>query len=150
MNREEAFKRSEEALDALAQALERGQSEALVSYLAVLSRFLRYSFGNCMLIALQRPDATHVAGFHRWKELGRYVKKGAHGIAILSPLVFRSKTNEDDKDVEPDDAKRTRAIRGFRVVWVFDIADTEGKELPSLHSVTDERAQDNRWRRGGL
>ena len=80
MNREEAMKKSDDALKELAESLKQGKSDALLRYLTMLSRFHRYSFGNCMLIALQKPDASLVAGFHRWKELHRWVKKDEKGI----------------------------------------------------------------------
>jgi hypothetical protein len=69
MNRDEALKCSKEALVQFAQALEQGKSDTLVKYLETLSRFHQYSFGNTLLIAIQRPDATHVAGYQRWKQL---------------------------------------------------------------------------------
>ena len=89
MNREEALKKSDDALKELADALKQGKSDTLLKYLDTLSRFHRYSFGNCILIALQRPDASMVAGFHRWKQMGRWVKKDEKGIAILAPMVSR-------------------------------------------------------------
>ncbi len=76
MNREDALKMSDNALQDLAQALKEGKSDKLVEYLGMLSRFHQYSFGNCIMIYMQRPDATFVAGFGRWKELNRFVKKG--------------------------------------------------------------------------
>ena len=71
----------------LMDALERGQSEALKLYLAMMSRFHRYSWGNILLIYSQRPDASHVAGFHAWLKLRRFVRKGEKGIVILAPMV---------------------------------------------------------------
>lgn len=136
MNREEALKQSDEALTELAQALQQGKSETLMKYLDTMSRFHRYSFGNCMLIALQNPDATLVAGFGRWKELGRWVKKGEKGIAILAPLVSRKKSERDNGE-EPE--KRISPIlRGFRVVHVFDVTQTEGKELEEFAQLDGE------------
>jgi hypothetical protein len=79
MNREEATKLSEQTISQLAESLEQGKSDAMVNYLAMLAKFHDYSFRNCLLIAIQRPDATHVAGFNRWKDLGRFVKKGEKG-----------------------------------------------------------------------
>jgi antirestriction protein ArdC len=136
MNREEAMKRSDDALAELALALSQGKSEALVRYLDTVSAFHHYSFRNCMLIAMQKPDATLVAGFRRWKELGRWVKKDEHGIAILAPLVYRRKKDdagdadrEATQDADPD---KVRALRGFKAVRVFDVSQTDGKELPKL------------------
>ncbi len=138
MNRKDVLKQSEQALNELAEALAQGRSETLVRYLDMLSRFHHYSFGNCMLIALQRPDATHVAGFYRWKQLGRYVKRGEKGIFILAPIVRRApanqkgQTNEGETD---DDDKETRRLRGFRAVHVFEVTQTEGAELPEFSRV---------------
>ncbi len=138
MNREDILKQSEQALSELADALAQGRSDTLVRYLDTLSRFHHYSFGNCMLIAVQRPDATHVAGFYRWKQLGRYVKRGEKGIFILAPIVRRTKanhkgqTNEGETD---DDDKEPRRLRGFRAVHVFDVTQTEGAELPEFSRV---------------
>jgi N-terminal domain of anti-restriction factor ArdC len=81
-----------------------------------------------MLIASQRPDATHVAGFHTWKQLGRFVKKGAKGIMILAPIA-RKKNDEEVSDEE-----QTRVTLGFRAVYVFDQADTDGQPLAELAS----------------
>src|SRR3984893_964692 len=84
-------KMAEEALNKLSAELEAGKSEALRSYLASMGRFHRYSWGNVLLIASQRPDATHVAGFHTWHDLGRSVKKGEKGIMILATVVVKQK-----------------------------------------------------------
>ncbi len=97
-----------------------------LAYLAVAAKFTRYSANNTFLIMMQRPDATRVAGFHTWKSLGRSVKKGSKGIAILCPWVRRT-TIEDTDNGETS----TRAwVAGFRVGYVFDVADTEGEDLP--------------------
>src|SRR5438552_17220739 len=75
--------------------------------LAFAARFHSYSFGNALLIACQRPDATLVAGYAKWHELGRQVRRGEHGIAILAPIVVRRDAENDD---EPG-----RAVRSFKV-----------------------------------
>ena len=98
--------------------------------LKVASKFHRYSFNNHLMIFLQRPEATVVAGFNRWKSLGRFVKKGEKGIAIFAPCRYRTKVETDDGD-----EKSLQQIRGFRVVHVFDISQTEGDELPDLDAV---------------
>jgi len=133
MNREEALKQSDEALAQLVHALEQGQSEALVRYLDTMSTFHRYSFRNCLLITIQKPDATLVAGFQKWKELGRWVKKGEKGIAILAPLVYRKQKQEDEAPPqESEDSSKVRVLRGFKAVHVFDVSQTEGQELPEF------------------
>lgn len=139
MNRDEALKQSDDALRELAEALKQGKSEALVRYLDTLSKFHRYSFGNCLLICLQRPEATLVAGFHRWKQLGRWVKKGEVGIAILAPLVRRKRSDDEAQDErEVPEERERRVLKGFRAVHVFDVSQTEGKELPELGGIAGD------------
>ena len=136
MNRDEALKRSDDALKELAEALRQGKSDKLVEYLGMMSRFHQYSFGNCILIACQKPDATHVAGFGRWKDLGRFVKKGEKGIAILAPLDGKRSKGEEaqgqPEQSEATQAKPGKVLYGFRVVHVFDVTQTEGQELPEF------------------
>lgn len=138
MNRDEALKMSDDALLELAQALKQGRSEKLLEYLEMLSKFHQYSFGNCILIYLQKPDAKLVAGFGRWKELCRFVKKGEKGISILAPLIGKRKKNTDPFSAEPtvkDDPsskQEPKMLFGFRVVYVFDVSQTEGQELPEF------------------
>jgi hypothetical protein len=83
MNNNKAKHLIENALTSLTESLEAGQSDELKKYLQNMSRFHQYSLRNVMLIALQKPDATHVAGFHTWKKLGRFVKK-AQTASLLS------------------------------------------------------------------
>jgi hypothetical protein len=140
MNRDDALKKSDEALQELAEALKQGKSESLIRYLDMLSSFHQYSFGNCMLIALQKPDATLVAGFGRWKELNRFVRKGEHGISILAPLVGKKKDAESpEPQVKSSNESPTepspKVLYGFRVVYVFDVSQTEGQELPEFASL---------------
>ena len=96
----------------------------------VVSNFHRYSFNNHLMIFLQRPDATLVAGFHKWKSMGRFVKKGEKGIAIFAPCKYRTKIEDDDGE-----EKTLQEIRGFRVVYVFDISQTVGEEIADLDAV---------------
>ncbi len=98
--------------------------------LAVASRFHRYSARNIFLIQAQRPDATRVAGFHRWRSLGRHVRRGESGIAILAPCVHRGRPLEEP---DGDDAAPAPAVvRGFRVVYVFDESQTDGAPLAEV------------------
>ena len=85
MNSENIKKITNQAIEQLITALNEGRSETLTQYLAAIGRFHRYSLRNVMLIASQKPTATHVAGFHAWHKLGRFVKKGEKGILILAP-----------------------------------------------------------------
>jgi antirestriction protein ArdC len=79
-----------------------------------------------MLIALQKPNASHVAGFRTWNQLGRYVKKGEKGIVILAPMLRR----KEEQNEEPTES--ASAVTGFRAAYVFDITQTGGKELPAI------------------
>src|ERR1700685_263619 len=91
-------KMAEEALDRLSAELEAGRSDTLKRYMAKMSRFRHYSWGNVLLIASQRPTATQVAGFHMWHELGRSVKKGEKGIMIFAPVVVKQEPSQrEDK-----------------------------------------------------
>jgi hypothetical protein len=129
MTIDQAKKLSEDAISRLLDALERGQSDALKTYLQVMSRFYRYSWGNVLLIYSQRADATHVAGFHAWLKMRRYVRKGEKGIAILAPMVGR-KTADD----ELTEDQQTRLF-GFRAAHVFDVSQTDGEPLPEFAMV---------------
>ena len=88
--------------------------------------------------ALQKPDATNVAGLRTWNSLGRFVRRGEKGIFILAPIVG-NKRNKDENAEQHTDAKDTqRTLYGFRGVYVFDITQTEGKELPTLTEVNGD------------
>ncbi len=132
MTSDQAKTLSDNALQQLMQALESGRSDALKSYLQVMSRFHRYSWGNCLLIYSQRPGATRVAGFHAWRKLGRHVRKGEMGIVILAPMVGRKKV---DDELAEDDQTR---LYGFRAAHVFDLSQTEGEPLPEFATVKGE------------
>ncbi len=123
--------------------------------LKVASKFHRYSFNNQLLIFLQRPDATLVAGFRRWQELGRQVRKGEKGIAILAPCKYRvpsedgpsaasglpsengpAAASSDGKDQAAPAGDRPRTeVRGFRVAYVFDVSQTDGEPIEDLDAV---------------
>jgi hypothetical protein len=107
-----------------AEILEMRQRPAWARYLAAQARFHRYSPRNVLLISLQAPEATSVAGYGTWRSLGRQVRRGERGISILAPLVQR------------DDALDPRVI-GFRWVKVFDVAQTDGAALPSPVSLLE-------------
>ena len=129
MNTDQAKKLSEDALNLLMEALERGHSDTLKQYFATMSRFHRYSWGNCLLIYSQRPGATHVAGFQAWLKMRRFVRKGEKGIVILAPMVGRKKS-EDELTEDPE----TRLF-GFRAAHVFDVSQTDGEPLPEFATV---------------
>jgi hypothetical protein len=132
-------KLAEEALNRLSADLEAGKSESLKNYLAAMSRFHRYSWGNVLLISAQRPDATQVAGFHTWHDLGRWVKKGEKGIMIFAPLLVREKdatrTDVAKGATKPDQIFR---LAGFRTAYVFDASQTEGRPLPEFAKTTGD------------
>ena len=126
--REAANQRINEALERLTVSLAEGRSAELVDYLRCTSRFHRYSFRNLLLIASQRPGATHVAGFRAWKKLGRHVKKGERGILIIAPAPIKRRDAEDDESIE----------MRFRAAYVFDVSQTEGDPLPEPPTFTGD------------
>src|SRR6266568_1181849 len=134
MKIEQAKQIASSAIEELSHALKAGHSEKLREYLAAMARFHRYSLHNIILIATQRPDATHVAGFNTWKRLGRFVKKGAKGIMVLAPVVLQKESKQAEET-----EKKENAIR-FRTVYVFDMADTDGKPIPQLGNAEGDPA----------
>ena len=132
MKSEQIREITDKATEQLVAALNAGRSEALTGYLKAIGRFHRYSLYNVMLIASQKPNASHVAGFRTWNQLGRFVKKGEKGIMILAPIV-RRRTDVEEKGEEP-----SRTIAGFRAAYIFDISQTDGKELPHIGVVEGE------------
>ncbi|MEK6677579.1 MAG: ArdC family protein [Planctomycetota bacterium] len=119
----------DQALERLTVALAQGRSEALTAYLSAMARFSSYSAGNLLLILAQRPEAARIAGYRTWQELGRYVKKGEKGIVIVAPIVFRKRCGDAQPRAPPSD-ETERSLRGFKLVYVFDVSQTEGKPLP--------------------
>ena len=120
------------------------QSENYAQYLQTMSRFHHYSVNNQVLIHMQKPDATLVAGFNKWKnQFGRNVIKGEHGIKIIAPTPFKKKIEQEKLDPDTQlpvldaDGKivteeKTIQIPMYRPVTVFDVSQTEGKPLPQL------------------
>jgi len=102
------------------------QDGAWDEYLKFISRFPGYSFGNLMLIYTARPDASRVAGYRTWQKMGRQVRKGEKGIAILAPHQWKRKDEDDDQDV----SRRTGV--GFHVTYVRDVSQTDGDPLPEI------------------
>ena len=115
-------------------------SDAWRRMLDVAARLPTYSPSNVLLIAVQRPEATRVAGFRAWKSLGRHVVKGEKGIAILAPCLYRGQDTAEKqvRQMPSGEASVTgqetaqRELRGFRVVHVFDVAQTDGERLPDV------------------
>jgi antirestriction protein ArdC len=131
MKRDELREAARKALEKLIRDVEAGISETLKGYLKAMGRFHRYSVGNAILIGLQKPDATHVAGFRAWEQLGRHVKKGEHGIAIMAPIVYR-RNARDDANKERHEDPDSEVVSTFKAAYVFDISQTEGKPLPEF------------------
>ena len=139
--------RLREITDGIEQGIkELFESEKYMRYLSVMSRFHRYSVNNTMLIYMQKPDATLVAGFNKWKnQFERHVKKGEHGITIIAPTPYKKKIEEMKRDPDTHapvldaDGKAVMEekeieIPMFRPVKVFDVSQTDGKPLPELAS----------------
>jgi hypothetical protein len=139
MKLEEVEAKTKAAIDSLIRSLESGHSEVLTEYLSAMAHFPDYSFGNVMLIASQRPKATQVCGMRSWNALGRFVKRGEKGIMILAPMIGSRRLRQ--QEIVADESvnqERTQRLIGFRAVYVFDIAQTEGKDLPGFSEVKGE------------
>ncbi len=117
----------------LIEQLEAGHSEGLTAYLTAMGRFHNYSFGNILEIARQKPGATRVAGLYAWNQLGRKVMKGQKGIRILAPMIGTRRKKDSEANRSKDPAAINKPVLvGFRAVYVFDVSQTEGAELPDL------------------
>lgn len=144
-------KNSKDRLRKITDSIEQGikdlfEGEKYRQYLRTMSRFHRYSVNNTLLIAMQRPDATHVAGFSKWRDqFGRHVRKGEKGIQIIAPTPYKKKV--DAVKLDPDTKTPVLDQNGnaimeeieikipmFRVVSVFDVSQTEGRSLPEIVS----------------
>jgi antirestriction protein ArdC len=122
----------------LIEQLEAGHSESLTAFLDAMAHFHSYSFGNVLLIARQNPQATRVAGMFTWNQLGRRVKRGEKGIAILAPMIGKRRKKLNTETGADEDEANKSALLGFRRVFVWDQAQTEGAPLPSIGEVTGE------------
>lgn len=128
----------DDALTRLSKDLEAGRSESLTAYLRAMSHFHHYSFNNCVLIMLQRPDATRVAGFRTWPKLSRHVRKGEEGIVVMAPV---TKIVGKREEVQDDGSRKevpVRAVVNTKPVYVFDISQTDGEDLPE-HGIDQRR-----------
>ncbi|HBE66687.1 MAG TPA: DUF1738 domain-containing protein [Planctomycetaceae bacterium] len=147
-NKDEVLECVDQALGDLEEALSHGHSEGLKSYLKFLSGFHSYSFRNMMLIFMQNPEASMVAGFQAWKKMGRHVRKGEKGLRILAPIVRKRKADDSEaakegkKNRERDsDGQPKRVITGFRMASVFDVSQTEGDDLPEFGGYSGDPAE---------
>lgn len=148
---EQQSNKNKERLKEITDSIEQGikdlfESEKYRQYLRTMSRFHRYSVNNTLLIAMQRPDATRVAGFSKWRDqFGRHVRKGEKGIQIIAPTPYKKKI--DAVKLDPDTKAPVLDQNGnaimeeieikipmFRVVSVFDVSQTEGRPLPEIVS----------------
>ena len=110
-------------------------SEKYAAYLKVMSKFYGYSASNTLLIYMQRPDASRVAGYNDWKDnFHRHVKRGEHGIKILAPCPYKQKVEREQVGPDGKPVTVTEEVQraAFKPVTVFDVAQTEGEPLPSL------------------
>lgn len=139
----------ESKLDTIMKALEEGVEKVFTSeqyqmYLQTMAKFHNYSFNNTLLIAMQRPDATLLAGYQTWqKKFHRHVKRGEKGIKIIAPVPVKEKRQVEKIDEEtqeivigidgqPETETVERILPRFRVTTVFDVSQTEGEPLPTL------------------
>lgn len=160
MNAQSQFDRVTEITKQLEEGIQSlFESEKFKTWLTTMSRFHDYSLNNTLLIASQKPDATLVAGYTSWqKNFGRQVNKGEKAIRILAPAPYKKKAEVDKVDpatgvilTNPDGSsvKETKEIvvPSFKVVSVFDVSQTDGRELPSLgvNELTGDVAQYDRF-----
>ena len=148
--------KQEDKVKEITDKLEQGvkelfESQKYADYLKVMSKFHNYSFNNSLLIALQQPDATMVAGYTAWQaNFHRNVKKGEHGIRILAPSPYKIKKDVDKvdpdtkqpvigKDGKPEKERVEVTIPAYKVTTVFDVSQTEGEPIPEISSnLTDD------------
>ena len=131
------------SIDSLTQAIQSGRSEALFTYLQTMAKFPTYSARNVLLIAAQRPDATHLEGVRSWNDLGRSVRPGEKGIRIFAPTVgIKPENHRQVQDSAKSSRKRKKPqpetqLLGFRGVYVFDVSQTGGETLPDSRQPID-------------
>lgn len=117
------------------------QSDNYKNYLRTMSKFTSYSLNNTLLIAMQKPDATTVAGYSTWTKLNRHVVKGSKAIKIIAPCPYKKKLETEvtddgkiilNKDGKPIKDQTEKVLMGFKIVNVFDYSQTDGKPLPEI------------------
>ena len=138
------------SVDSLAKSIESGHPEALSTYLGVMARFHTLSAKNCLLIAAQFPNASHLEGIRSWNELGRFVHPGEKGIYIFAPILAVKNHNQPhpaghakktkgkrSPEPTPEPAQPETQLLGYRGVFVFDIGQTGGEQLPESRKSLD-------------
>lgn len=129
------------SVDSLAQSIESGRTEALFTYLQTMAKFPTYSARNVLLIAAQRPTATHLEGMRSWNDLGRSVRLGEKGVYIFAPMIGTKPNGQSQPQGASKNACKSKKankpapppetqLLGFRGVWVFDVSQTGGEALP--------------------
>ena len=132
------------------------ESDKYKECLRYMSKFTNYSAGNCILIMLQKPEASLVAAFGKWKQLGRTVNKGEKGIAILAPMTFRTKEikeqpvrdSSDQQIYNADGTEKKEQVEteettvGFKKIYVFDVSQTAGEPIPEYVHELDKDIED--------
>lgn len=118
-------------IEELAEATDAARiSSEMQRYLELCAKFHSYSWCNTWLIMMTYPNATHVAGFRKWQSMGRFVRKGERGIPILAPIMIKEKNENSQHIKTTEDKKPRRSLCGFKVVFVFDVSQTDGEPLP--------------------
>jgi hypothetical protein len=143
------------SVNSLAEAIQSGRSEALFTYLQTMAKFPTYSARNVLLIAAQRPTATHLEGMRSWNDLGRSVRPGEKGIRIFAPMLgvkpaIQNGSQAEENSKKPARGKKAAAtppkeatqqpetqLLGFRGVYVFDVSQTGGEPLPDSRQPVD-------------
>ena len=143
------------SVNSLAEAIQSGRSEALFTYLQTMAKFPTYSARNVLLIAAQRPTATHLEGMLSWNDLGRSVRPGEKGIRIFAPMLGVKPATQNGSQAEENSKKPGRGkkaaatppkettqqpetqLLGFRGVYVFDVSQTGGEPLPDSRQPVD-------------
>lgn len=133
-------KYTDKKVSEMVKELEKGVTEMFTSeeykrYLSTMAKFYSYSINNCIMIAIQKPEASYVAGYSDWnRKFERRVKAGEKGIRIFAPIVYKVKpeTAENDTKDTGENEDTEKKIAAFKPAYVYDISQTEGKELPEI------------------
>ncbi len=134
----------EEHVQSLAEQMRQGKSENLIRYLEFSAQFHHYSFGNILLAICQRSGITRLAGLRQWNKLGRRVKAGERGMMILAPMAVWNRPKEEaepaseEETIESEREETREKVTIFKPVYVFDVSQTEGAELPALVLATGD------------